>query len=125
MNAMSEHLRILIVEDNQLLRWWMTLCLSREGFLVVAPPTVEEAFCLGTAYPFDVLVSDWRLQNGHNGLEILAAVKQASPEIASILISAEADHDLTNRALGAGFDRVMQKPLASIDIVSAIQAFAA
>lgn len=122
---MSEHLRILLVEDNQLLRWWMTLCLSREGFLVVAPPTVEEAFCLGTSYPFDVLVSDWRLQHGHDGLEILAAVKQASPQIASILISAEADHNLTERALEAGFDRVMQKPLDASDIVSAIQACAA
>ena len=122
---MSEQLRILLVEDNQLLRWWMTLCLSREGFLVVAPPTVEEAFRLGASYPFDVLVSDWRLQNGHDGLEVLAAVKHASPQIAAILISAEADHDLTVRALEAGFHRVMQKPLDSSDIVSAIQACAA
>jgi DNA-binding NtrC family response regulator len=122
---MSEHLRVLLVEDNQLLRWWMAMCLSREGFLVVAPPTVEEALCLGAAYPFDVLVSDWRLSDDHDGLEILAAVKQASPRIASILISAEADHDLTERALHAGFDRVMQKPLDSSDIVSAIQACAA
>jgi two-component system, OmpR family, response regulator len=122
---MSEHLRILLVEDNRLLRWWMNLCLSREGFLVVAPPTVDEAICLGAAYPFDVLVSDWRLADGHDGLEILAAVKQASPHIASILISAEADHELTERALGAGFDRVMQKPLEASAIVSAIQACAA
>jgi DNA-binding NtrC family response regulator len=122
---MSEHLRILLVEDNRLLRWWMTICLSREGFLVVAPPTVDEAFCLAAAYPFDVLVSDWRLADGHDGLEVLAAVKQGSPHIASILISAEADRDLTVRALGAGFNRVMQKPLEASAIVSAIQACAA
>lgn len=122
---MNAHLRILLVEDNQLLRWWMTLCLTREGFLVVAPPTVEEAVSLGGSYPFDVLVSDWRLSDGHDGLEILAAVKQVSPRIGSILISAEADHDLTERALDAGFDRVMQKPLEASAIVSAIQSCAA
>ena len=120
---MSEHLRILLVEDNPLLRWWMKLCLTREGFLVVAPPTVEEAFSMGTSCPFDVLVSDWRLADGHDGLEVLAITKQTSPHVASILISAEADENLTERALHAGFDRVMQKPLDSSDIVSAIQAF--
>ena len=125
MDVTNQHLRILLVEDNRLLRWWMTHCLSREGFLVVAPPTIEEALDLASSFPFDVLVSDWRLPDGHNGLEVLAAVKQASPRIASILISAEANRDLTERALGAGFNRVMLKPLDSCDIVSAIHACAA
>lgn len=121
---MNEHLRILLVEDNRLLRWWMTWCLTREGFLVVAPPTVEEAVDLGANSAFDVLVSDWRLADGHDGLEVLATLKQSSPQIVSILISAEADEKLTERALDAGFDRVMQKPLDSSAFVSAIQSCA-
>jgi len=119
-----ERPKILLIEDNRLLRWWMTKSLTQEGFLVVAPPTVDEALRLGTAYPFDVLVSDWRLPDGHDGMEVLTAVRRAFPRIASILISAEADAELTERALDAGFDRVMQKPLEVSEIVGAIQACA-
>ena len=117
-----QHPTILLIEDNNLLRWAMTRNLSQEGFLVIAPPTVEEGLRLGTLYPFDLLVCDWRLPDGHNGMEVLAAVRQAFPQIPSILISAETDDILTERALGAGFNRVMQKPMEVSEIVGAIQA---
>ena len=116
--------RILLIEDNELLRWWMVKCLTREGFRVVAPPTVDEGLKMGTQNPFDVLVSDWRLPDGHDGLEVLAAVRAVFPDIISILISAEADDELTKRALEAGFDRVIRKPLEVSEIVGAIQASA-
>lgn len=124
LGGIMEHLRILLIEDNRLLRWWMARSLIREGFLVVAPPTVEEGLRLGTTYPFDVLVSDWRLTDGHDGLEVLTAVRQSFPGIVSILVSAEADEKLTERALGAGFDRVIHKPLEVSEIVGAIQSCA-
>lgn len=116
--------RILLIEDNRLVRWWMTKSLAREGFRVVAPPSVDEALRLGTAYPFDVLVTDWRLPDGHDGFQVLAIVRRAFPQIVSILISAEADSELRERALSAGFDRVIPKPLEVSEIVGTIQAFA-
>ena len=119
-----EYLNILLIEDNRLVRWWMSKSLAREGFRVVAPTTVEEALKLGTTYPFDVLVSDWRLPNGHDGLKVLTIVRQAFPQIVSILISAEAGSELTQRALGAGFDRVIQKPMETSQIVEAIKSSA-
>ena len=116
--------KILLIEDNRLVRWWMLKTLTREGYLVVAPPSVDEALKLATSYRFDVLVSDWRLPDGHDGLKVLTTVRQAFPQIVSILISAEADAELTERALGAGFDRVIQKPLEMSQIVEAIKSSA-
>ncbi len=92
---------------------------------MVAPTTVDEAVEVGSSHLFDVLVSDWRLPDGHDGMEILAAARRGSPRIAAILISAEADRDLTTRALGAGFRRVMLKPLEASEIVNAVQVCAA
>jgi DNA-binding response OmpR family regulator len=113
--------KVLLIEDNRLVRWWMSKSLTREGFMVVAPASVDEALRLGTTYPFDVLVSDWRLPDGHDGVKVLATVRRAFPQIASILISAEADAELTKTALGAGFDRVIPKPLEMSQIVEAIK----
>ena len=120
---MDQH-TILLIEDNRLLRWWLSRGLTKAGFVVVAPPSVDEGLRLGTSYPFDVLVSDWRLPEGHDGLEVLAAVRSAFPLIPSILISSEADEELSRRGLGAGFDHVMQKPTDVSEIVGAIQAVA-
>lgn len=114
-------LRVLLVEDDRLIRWWMASCLEREGLMVVAPVTFEEAVRAGTMEPFDVLVSDWRLENGHNGIEVLAAVRSALPKITSILVSAEVDDTLTRRARDAGFDHVIPKPQRSAELLAALQ----
>ncbi|MBZ5667680.1 MAG: response regulator [Acidobacteriia bacterium] len=120
-----ERSKILLIEDNRLVRWWMSKCLTREGFQVVAPPSVDEALRLAATNRFDVLVSDWRLPDGQDGFKVLTAVRQAFPRIISILISAEADAELTERALGAGFDRVIPKPMEVSQIVEAIKSSAA
>jgi DNA-binding response OmpR family regulator len=111
---------VLLVEDNQLLRWWMTSSLQREGFRVVAPKSVEEAIALA-ATPFDVLITDWRLAQDHNGLEILTGARKKFPGTLAILISAEADAELSHRARAGGFDLVIEKPFAVADIVGAVQ----
>jgi len=114
--------RILLIEDNELLRWSMTANLTREGFLVVAPATVDEALRRGTEQRFDVLMIDWRLPDGHDGIEVLNTVRKVFPQIPSILISAEAGDELAERARRAGFDHVLLKPAAISEIVGAIQA---
>lgn len=116
-----QHPRILVIEDNSLLRWYMIQSLTREGFLVIAPPNVDESLRLATQYPFDVLISDWRLPDGRTGLEVLTVVRQVFPKTPCILISAEADAEFTQKALMAGFNRVIQKPAEISEVVGAIQ----
>jgi len=117
--------KILVIEDNQLIRWWISAVLSKEGFVVVAPTTVEEGLQMGTTFPFDVLVTDWRLGDGYDGFQVFAAVRSAFPEIAAVLISADADAKLTQQAIETGFDRVLKKPMEPADLVGAIHAFGA
>ncbi len=112
---------ILLVEDNQLLRWWMTSSLEREGFRVTAPQSVDEAMSLAASVPYDVLITDWRLAQGHDGLEILARVRERFPGTLAILISAEAGAQLSDSARANGFDLVIEKPFPLAEIVGAIQ----
>jgi CheY-like chemotaxis protein len=116
-----KRIEILLIEDNQLLRWCMTRSLSQEGLVVVAPSTVEEGLRLGTTFRFDLLITDWQLPDGHDGFQVLAAVRQSFPQTASILISAHVDAALIRRGVVAGFDRIIQKPLEAADITGAIQ----
>ena len=112
--------RVLLVEDNQLLRWWMTSSLQREGWFVLAPKSVEEALQVAGARRFDVLITDWRLPDGHDGFEVLERVRAVAPEIFAILVSAEADADLAQRGRASGFDVVIRKPFPLAEIVGAV-----
>ena len=114
--------RVLLVEDNRLLRWCVCSELHRGGCAVVAPETVDEVMRLDPAQTVNVLVTDCRLADGHNGFEVLACVRERYPEICAILISAEADPQLAVRARKAGFDVVIEKPCRVAEIVGAVRA---
>ncbi len=113
-------LSVLLVEDNQLLRWWMTSSLQREGCSVEAPKSVDEAIRIAGGSPFDVLITDWRLAEGHDGFEVLARVREKHPETLAILISAEAGADLADLARTNGFNLVIEKPFPVAEIVGAV-----
>jgi DNA-binding NtrC family response regulator len=113
---------VLLVEDNRLLRWCVCSELHRGGCAVMAPETVDEVLRLDPAKPVNVLVTDCRLADGHNGFEVLAKLRERYPEICAILISAEADPLLAIRARNAGFDVVIEKPCRVEEIVGAVRA---
>ena len=113
---------VLLVEDNRLLRWCVCSELHRGGCAVMAPETVDEVMRLDPAQPVNVLVTDCRLADGHNGFEVLATLRARYPEICAILISAEADPQLAARAHTAGFDVVIEKPCRVEEIVGAVRA---
>lgn len=133
-------LTVLLVEDNHLLRWWMTSSLQREGCSVFAPKSVDEAMDLAALSAFDVLITDWRLADGRNGLEILNRVRQKHPRTVAVLISAEACtpcalsleprdgpqayETLSDRARAIGFDMVIEKPFPVAEIVGAVRQLA-
>ena len=118
------HIRILLVEDNALLRDWIRTSLEEDGFDVTAASSLAEADCAGAAWPFDVLVTDWKLADG-TGFDVLADVRPMWSGILPILISADADSTLVERARAAGFRAVLQKPFPPWKIVAAIHELAA
>lgn len=111
---------VLLVEDNQLLRWWMANSLQREGWCILAPKSVDEAIKMAGACAFDVLITDWRLTDDRDGFEVLAQVRAKSPRILAILMSAEADAELAGRAQANGFDVVLRKPFPLAEILGVV-----
>ena len=114
------HPIILLVEDNRLLRWWLTSSLQREGWAVSAPQSPEEAMTLAGAKSFDVVITDWRLPEGHFGCEILERVRQKHPATMAILISAESGGEFTDQARACGFDLIIEKPFPVAEILGAV-----
>jgi len=115
-------IKVLLVEDNPLLRRWILSSLENAGLVVVAPETFREAARLAAASGgCTVLITDWQLEEGHTGFEILEFMNGHHPPVLSILMSADCDAELEARARRAGFNCVMQKPLRVAEIVGAVQ----
>jgi len=118
--------KVLVVEDNRLLRWWMTSSLEHAGFVVEAPETLSEALQICDTSAIEMLVTDWHLREpaaAGDGFEVLAHARRHSPQVFAVLISAEADAELTGAARNAGFDVVIQKPFPVAEIVGAVHAY--
>jgi DNA-binding response OmpR family regulator len=113
--------RVLLVEDNRLLRRGLEANLLAAGYEVAAPESIELAMRWAEAVPFDALVTDWRLPVGHNGFQFLQRVRSRSPRAFAILMSAEMDDELARQARSCHFDRVLLKPfrLAQVPVLLA------
>jgi DNA-binding response OmpR family regulator len=115
-----EHPRVLLVEDNRVLRRWMLSGLEEAGFDVVSAASAEEAQWLGACFKFDVLVTDWHLSGDKDGFEVMQHLRAKHPKLLTVLVSAHADAELAQRAWKAGFNVVLQKPLRLAEVIGAI-----
>lgn len=107
MGASGSPLRILYVEDNDLVRAITHELLAQPGRTVVAVASAEEALKVFEAQDFDVVVTDVSLP-AMSGLELARRILQRAPAVPVIIATG---YGLTgeNTALGERA-RVITKP---------------
>jgi DNA-binding NtrC family response regulator len=117
----SPALRVLIVDDESLLRWAAAETLRASGCLVVEALDAEGALAaLAEAEePFDVILLDYWLPDVDD-LTLLATVRAVAPESRVVMISAHATPDVVEHALRLGACRVLHKPFEMTDLVPAV-----
>lgn len=104
----SEH--ILLVEDDRGLRELLQEELEAEGYRVSACADAETGLQLLRSQTPDLLVSDLRLP-GADGLSLLPALRQCSTPPAVLIITAFGSVQQAVKALQAGADDFLTKPL--------------
>jgi len=101
--------RILLVDDEQSLRVTLAANLELEGMEVVEAESGERALELLRTTPFDLILSDIRM-NGMSGAELFERAKELRPEIPVVLMTAFALEDVVRGALRNGVFAVLPKP---------------
>lgn len=79
--------QLLLVEDEPSVREAFALRLSDQGYIVQTAGSGEEAFALLRSFEPDILILDLVMPN-LSGLDVLARVKQTSPHLLVILLTA-------------------------------------
>jgi CheY-like chemotaxis protein len=110
-------LRILIVDDEALIRWSLVETLSGCGHVVVEAGDAASAVQAVTAaaVPFDVVLLDFRLPDS-NDLALLSRLRQLAPATRIILMTAYSTPEILQAGLDLGAHRVISKPFDMNDL---------
>ena len=111
MNTSTPLLRVLVVEDETLIRWSIAETLAQEGHTVVEAGDARSAVqALASApEPIDVVLLDCRLPDS-NDLSLLASIRRLQPASAVVVMTAFGTPEVTKGALDLGAYRVVNKP---------------
>jgi DNA-binding NtrC family response regulator len=113
--AMVEPPRVLLVDDERLMRLALRHRFAQDGFLIDLAASAEEAMRALAEAPYDLVVTDLRFE-GASGLEVLRAAKRLQPAAAVILLTGSADAEELCEALHAGAAAVLVKPCALAEL---------
>jgi DNA-binding NtrC family response regulator len=105
----SAALRVLVVDDEPLIRWSLSETLAERGYEVVETGDASGArTAVGDDEPFDVVLLDYRLPDSDD-LQLLASIRTRSPVAQVILMTAFGRPEVVRGALDLGAYRVINK----------------
>ena len=113
-------MRVLLVEDEALVREAVAEGLADDGLDVVEAPCGEDALILTEKVgPPEVLVTDVELGTGMSGLALAEEVQRRWPE-AGVVIMTGTPSSVGHRCFGQR-ERFLAKPFGSARLVSAVR----
>lgn len=102
--------RILIVDDEDSIRFGMRGFLESRGYGVVDADSCQRARELFQASPPDVAVIDYRLHDG-SALDLLRDFRRLEPDVPVIVLTAYGSIDLAVQAIKEGAEQFLTKPI--------------
>lgn len=119
MVAMTEKLKILVVDDEAVILDSAQKILSREGFVVRITNSAERALELLHAEPPAIMLVDLKLPK-LSGIELLNLVRREFPQLAVILMTGYSTLENAVAALKNGAFDFLPKPFAFEELLSTV-----
>ncbi len=113
-------MRILLVDDDQLIRFVHQMFIERAGHEVVGVAE-EESQAVNLAFELkpDLIIMDIRLENGTNGIHAMKTI-QETHNIPAIYISGNSDNKTIEEAEKTFMKAFLVKPVTQDEIAKAL-----
>ncbi len=114
-------MRVLIVEDERVLRNGLSDLLTAAGHEVTAHATGRDAVEAGTQEAFDLVLLDLMLPD-LDGVEVCRRLRRARPSLYILMLTARGSEDDKVAGLEAGADDYLTKPFAVRELLARVKA---
>ena len=112
---MKSRARVLVVDDEHLMRKMVRSILVKEGYSVTQATDGDDALVKLEKSRFDIVITDINMP-GSDGFQLLTAIREAHPEIGVIVMTGFGDSTTPDRARALGADEYITKPFNSREI---------
>jgi two-component system response regulator AtoC len=113
-------MQILIVDDEKMQREMLQGFLEKQGYPVLTAAGGEEALQIFRCNPVQLVLIDHRMQD-MNGDEVLARMRQSSPLIRAIMITAYGSVATAVKVMQLGADDFLEKPVELLELLEKIR----
>jgi CheY-like chemotaxis protein len=113
--------RVLVVDDDNLMRKTISEILKNGEFIVTEASNVTEALKYITSERFEVLLCDLHMPGAGDGLTVVSAMRHANPAAVTLLLSAFPEMDAAAKAILLQPDRIMVKPIDPTLLIETVQ----
>jgi len=107
---MSEQARILVIDDDEVIRLVFKANLERQGYIVDIAESAEDALRMIEREFYNLALIDIHLPN-MKGTEILGKIEQMQPSMVKLLITGQPTIDSAIEALNKRADGYIMKPV--------------
>ncbi|MFS0862189.1 response regulator transcription factor [Fredinandcohnia sp. 179-A 10B2 NHS] len=112
--------RILVVEDEEVLRMLVVDTLVDEGYKVDEACDGDEAIELFKKHAYDLVIVDYMMP-GYTGLDLIKRLRLQHEEVKIIMLSAKNQASQQQKVLEAGADAFISKPFSPLALVARIE----
>ncbi len=111
--------RILILDDEKLIRWTLVQILTQDGYAVDAAASTDEALRMSREYAYELVLAD--LEACGPTAEFLLGLQRSRPGLCIVIMTAMAG-DSAERAMAAFQPyRFVEKPFAAGQILDLVR----
>lgn len=111
--------RVLLVDDEAAPRRAMRRVLDRMGCITTEARDTDEALAAATASAPDIVLADFRLGAGEDGIALIRRLREVRPALPALLLSGDTDTPLLHAADAAGLP-LLHKPVSLVQLHAAI-----
>ncbi len=120
MQSFEEAPRLLVVDDEKVIREILADFLSMEGFHVRTAEDGQEALGELSRARFDLVLSDLKMPN-LGGIELLAAIQKHSPQVVTIIMTGFGTVETAIDAMKKGAYDYILKPFKVEEVIHTIR----
>ena len=112
---------ILVVDDEEGIRYGLEKLFKREGYRVFLAGSFNESVTIVQENKIDIALLDIRLKGHRDGIELLRELKYAEPEIVVLIITGHGSIDSSVNAMKEGASDYILKPIDNDKLLATVR----